>query len=185
MHWRFGGHCTWYTQTAPRVTSVFCKRAVPGQSNQGSSCRRKLEQTRSCATRPQNTETRMGKAGWFWVKCFIKTMLVNTSDIIFQGHTFLYYYCLSSSRFSMACFPITRFRQMTSWIKIFHHSFIHVPNKYLLGASSVLSTALGPRERETHLAFLEQAVSLPEDAHTWKPKKDTSTKGRQKEQTSV
>lgn len=167
MCWWFGGHCTWRTQTPTYVTSVFCERAVPGQSNQGSSGRYKLEQTRPRAARQQNTETRMGKAGWFWAKCFIKTITINRDfwhhfpSSCFSSLFFILFYYFFKFTFFMVSFPISRFWQTKNWIKIFHHSFIHVPNRYLLGASSVRSTALGTGEIGMHPVFMEQAVSLP------------------------
>jgi hypothetical protein len=57
-------HCS-SEHTNPTFTSVFCKRAVPREGDQGSSHRQKLEKTRFRAVWQQITEARMGKTRLF------------------------------------------------------------------------------------------------------------------------
>lgn len=48
-------------RTAVYLTSVLCKRAVPGQGDQRGSCRDKLEKTRPHAAWQQNTKNTKGR----------------------------------------------------------------------------------------------------------------------------
>lgn len=161
------------------VTSVFRKRAVPAESNQGSSHRCQLEQARSRAAGQQNTETRMGKAGWFWVTWVIKTIAMNGR----------FWPCVPSSHFSWSVFRYLDFWQSKTWLKIFHYSFIH-PSIHSCAQRLFIGCFLCAKHCTRHQGnrdtpCLHRAGRVTSWGYTCLETKDTSTKGRQKEQAFI